>query len=137
MSKSVLFDITWDLTFGYKFTALKKSFTPCPREQGHGGLFLKDAKKKVPLTLFNAYLVLSFMPTQAGRSTSPATYCLSGLAVPKFDVKLPAPRIEAYLCGLLKEIPMALPVSSSGAIIFNITITKYGSNRNLWANIGF
>ena len=49
------------------------------------------------------------MPKQAGRSTFSATYPLSGLAVPKFDVKLPVYSIDAYLCGLLKESPMVLP----------------------------
>ncbi len=50
------------------------------------------------------------MPKQAGRSTFPATAALSGLAVLKFDVKLPVYSIDAYLCGLLKESPMVLPV---------------------------
>jgi hypothetical protein len=58
------------------------------------------------------------MPKQAGRSTFPATSALSGLAVLKFDVKLPFRRaqvepaysIDAYLCELLKESPMVLPV---------------------------
>jgi hypothetical protein len=58
------------------------------------------------------------MPKQAGRSTFPATVVLCGLAVLKFDVKLPFRRAQvepvysvyAYLCGLLKEIPMVLPV---------------------------
>ena len=50
------------------------------------------------------------MPTQAGRSTFPATSALWGLALPKFDVKLPVYSIDAYLCGLLKESPMVLPV---------------------------
>ena len=57
------------------------------------------------------------MPTQAGRTTFPATYPLSSLAAPKFDIKLPFRRaqvepvysIDAYLCGLLKESPMVLP----------------------------
>jgi hypothetical protein len=50
------------------------------------------------------------MLKQAGRSTFPATSAFSGLAVLKFDVKLPVYSIEAYLCGLLKETPMVLPV---------------------------
>ena len=62
------------------------------------------------------------MPKQAGRSTFPATFALPGLAVPKFDVKLPVYSIEAYLCGLLKEIPMVLP-DFQGAVI---TITNIG-----------
>ena len=53
------------------------------------------------------------MPKQAGRSTFPATSALQGLALPKFDIKLPFRRaqvepvysIDAYLCGLLKESP--------------------------------
>ena len=58
------------------------------------------------------------MPKQADRSTFPATSALQGSALPKFDLKLPFRRaqvepvysIEAYLCGLLKETPMVLPV---------------------------
>jgi hypothetical protein len=50
------------------------------------------------------------MPKQAGRTTFPATSALSGLAVPKFDVNLPVYKIEAYLCGLLKESPVALSI---------------------------
>jgi hypothetical protein len=50
------------------------------------------------------------MPKQAGRSTFPATVVLWGLAVLKFDVKLPVYSFDAYLCGLLKESPMVLPV---------------------------
>jgi hypothetical protein len=58
------------------------------------------------------------MPKQAGRFTFPATVVLWGLAVLKFDVKLPFRRaqvepvysFDAYLCGLLKETPMVLPV---------------------------
>ena len=50
------------------------------------------------------------MPKQAGRSTFPATSAVWGSALPNFDVKLPAYSIEAYLCGLLKESPMVLPV---------------------------
>ena len=63
------------------------------------------------------------MPTQAGRSTSRATYPLSGLAGQKFDVKLPDPRIEESLCGLLKESPMVLPDFQ----VTIITITTIGS----------
>ena len=58
------------------------------------------------------------MPKQAGRSTLPATSALRGSGLPKFDIKLPFRRaqvepvysIDAYLCGLLKESPMVLPV---------------------------
>jgi hypothetical protein len=50
------------------------------------------------------------MPKQAGRSTFPATSALRGSALPKFDVKLPVYSVDAYLCGLLKETPMVLPV---------------------------
>jgi hypothetical protein len=50
------------------------------------------------------------MPKQAGRSTFPATSVLRSSALPKFDLKLPVYSIGAYLCGLLKETPMVLPV---------------------------
>jgi hypothetical protein len=50
------------------------------------------------------------MPKQAGRSTFPATSAIRGSALPKFDLKLPVYSVDAYLCGLLKEIPMVLPV---------------------------
>ena len=50
------------------------------------------------------------MPKQAGRSTLPATSALRGSGLPKFDIKLPVYSIDAYLCGLLKESPMVLPV---------------------------
>ena len=50
------------------------------------------------------------MPKQADRSTFPATSALRGSALAKFDLKLPVYSIEAYLCGLLKETPMVLPV---------------------------
>ena len=48
------------------------------------------------------------MSGQAGRSTFPATVVLWGLAVLKFDVKLPVYSADAYLCELLKESPMVL-----------------------------
>ncbi|MBK5099437.1 MAG: hypothetical protein JJE15_00320 [Desulfobacteraceae bacterium] len=36
--------------------------------------------------------------------------CLVELGFARVRVKLPVPWIEAYLCGLLKETPMALPL---------------------------
>ena len=89
---------------------IEKILSPGPGRQCHGVLFLKDANKKVRLSLFNASLAFYFMPKQAGRSTFLATSDLRGSALPKFDVKLPAYSIDAYLCGLLKESPMVLPV---------------------------
>jgi hypothetical protein len=69
------------------------------------------------------------MPKQTGRSTFPATSALRGCALPKFDVKLPVYSIDAYLCGLLKESPMVLPVLFSKGETFTTLPT---SNQALY-----
>jgi hypothetical protein len=78
-----------------------------PPGQLHGGLFLKDADKKVRQGLLDAPWPIRCVWT-GRRSTFAASSALWGLALQKFSVKLPALWIEAYLCGLLKEIPMEL-----------------------------
>jgi hypothetical protein len=76
--------------------------------QRHGVLFLKGANQEVRLSLFNP--PWSFRYVRAGREVDLfGNRGLWSLALQKFRVKLPVPWNEAYLCGLLKETPMALP----------------------------
>jgi hypothetical protein len=69
------------------------------------------------------------MPKQAGRSILPATSTLQVSALLKFDLKLPVYSIDAYLCGLLKESPMVLPVLFSKGETFTTLPT---SNQALY-----
>ena len=103
--------------------AISRRYSYAAAQKTKGLLFItKEFRMPYQFRALKKFLV----PAQAGRSTFPATSALSGLAVPKFDVKLPFRRaqvepfrraqvepfysIDAYLCGLLKESPMVLPV---------------------------